>query len=71
MSTQRKYRRPSLTKTRAALATAVVTALAIAAPVAQASAATPRAVSPPASAAAIGPTLIGDVFDGPTTIVTS
>jgi hypothetical protein len=71
MSTQRKYRRPSPIRTRAALATAVITALAIAAPVAQASAATPPAVSPTASAAAIGPTLTGDVFNGRTAIVTS
>jgi hypothetical protein len=54
------------------LATAVITALAIAAPVAEASAATPP-VPPPAtaSAAATGPTLVGDVFNGGTAIVTS
>jgi hypothetical protein len=55
------------------LATAVITALAIAAPVGEASAATPPAVPPPAtaSAAATGPTLTGDTFNGPTAIVTS
>jgi hypothetical protein len=74
------------------LATAVITALAIAAPVAEASAATPvavprpattslRAVNPPApsfvkrsvarAGVASGPTLIGDVFNGGTAIVTS
>jgi hypothetical protein len=55
------------------LATAVITALAIAAPVAEASAATPDAVPPPASASAVatGPTLTGDVFNGPTAVVTS
>jgi hypothetical protein len=50
---------------RFAFGTAVITALAIAAPVAGASAAT----DPPA--AVVGPTLIGDVFNGNTTIITS
>jgi hypothetical protein len=50
---------------RAAFMTAVIAALAIAAPVAGANAAT----DPPATA--IGPTLTGDVFNGGTTIVTS
>jgi hypothetical protein len=71
MSTPHPYRRPSPLSTRAALATAAITALAIAAPVAQASAGPPPAVSPPASAAAIGPTLDGDIFNGHTAIVTS
>jgi hypothetical protein len=92
MSTQRQDRRPAPIRRLAALATAVIAALAIAAPVAEASAATPHAVpvraiaslpaanpQPPSSvepsvdraAVANGPTLIGDVFNGPTTIVTS
>jgi hypothetical protein len=73
MSTQRKDRRPSPIRRHAALATAVITALAIAAPVAEASAATPPADPPPASASAVatGPTLTGDVFNGPTAVVTS
>jgi hypothetical protein len=73
------------------LATGVITALAIAAPVAEASAATPHvpppaiashpAFNPPPSSSvehsvaragvASGPTLIGDVFNGGTAIVTS
>jgi hypothetical protein len=50
MSTQRQDRRPSPIRRRAALATGVITALAIAAPVAEASAATPHAVPPSAIA---------------------
>jgi hypothetical protein len=50
---------------RAALVTAVIAALAIAAPVAGA-----RAAGAP-TATAVGPTLIADVFNGGTTIVTS
>jgi hypothetical protein len=69
MSTQRKDRRPSPIRRRAGFATAVITALAIAAPVAEASAATPRAV--PAPATVKGPTLIGDTFNGGLAIVTS
>jgi hypothetical protein len=51
----------------------VITALALAAPVAEASAAAPHAVPPHgiASRAVTGPTLIGDVFNGGTAIVTS
>jgi hypothetical protein len=92
MSTQRHDRRPSPISRRAAVATGVIAALAIAAPVAEASAATPlavpprataslRAVNPPPrafvepsvarAAGATGPTLIGDVFNGGTAIVTS
>jgi hypothetical protein len=92
MSTQPKNRRPSPIRRRAALATGVIAALAIVAPVAEASAATPLAVPPPAiasvravnpprlssvepsvarAAVADGPTLIGDVFNGGTAIVTS
>ena len=74
MSTQRKDRLPSPIRRRAALATAVITALAIAAPVAGASAATPfAAVEPSAGPAgsANGPTLTGDTFNGATVIVTS
>jgi hypothetical protein len=63
MSTQRKERRTNPIRRRAALATAVIAALAIAAPAAEATAATP--------ASATGPTLIGDVFNGATTIVTA
>jgi hypothetical protein len=47
------------------LATVVVAALAIAAPVAEARASVPR------DAVATGPTLIGDVFNGGTTVVTT
>jgi hypothetical protein len=50
---------------RVAFVTAVIAAVAIAAPVAGASAAS---VAP---ATAVGPTLIGDTFNGGTTIVTS
>jgi hypothetical protein len=57
------------------LATGVIAALAIAAPVAEASAATPREVpffGPTAGVAvAIGPTVIGSVFNGGTTVVVS
>jgi hypothetical protein len=63
MSTQRKDRRPNPIRRHAALATAVIAALAIAAPIAGASAATP--------ADATGPTLVGDVFNGGTAIATS
>jgi hypothetical protein len=62
---------------RAVSAAGVIAALAIAAPVAEASAATPRAVpfsffGPWAGAAlAIGPTVIGDAFNGGTTVVVS
>ena len=68
MSTRRTDRRPSWIRRRAALAAAVIAALAIAAPASQASAATP----PPTPVATVaGPTLTGDVFNGPTEIVTS
>jgi hypothetical protein len=85
MSTQRQRRRPSPTRRRAALATAVITALAIAAPVGGASA-TPRAVErsaglfdpaflyDPAFAGwefAYAGNAIGDVFNGGTTVVVS
>jgi hypothetical protein len=55
------------------LATGVITALAIAAPVAEASAATPRAFFRPAVGLvyAQGPTLIADVFNGGTLAVIS
>jgi hypothetical protein len=68
------------------LATGIIAALAIAAPVAEASAATPLAISPPSTntpslsveepslgwaAVAIGPTIIGSVFNGGTTVVIS
>jgi hypothetical protein len=59
---------------RAALATAAVTGLAIAAPATPASAATPRVAiqtSAGSPGTAIGPTLIGDTFNGGTVIVTS
>jgi hypothetical protein len=55
----------SALRRQAAFATAVVGALAIAAPPAGAAAATDP------SATAVGPTLIGNVFNGSTTIVTS
>jgi uncharacterized membrane protein len=63
MFTQRTDRRSRPIRRRAAFATAVITALAIAAPVAGASAAEP--------ASATGPTLAGDTFNGGTAIVTS
>jgi hypothetical protein len=55
------------------LATGVITALAIAAPIAEASAATPVAVFEPSVGLlyAQGPTLIGDVFNGGTLAVVS
>jgi hypothetical protein len=56
------------------LATGVIAALAVAAPVAEASAATPLAVVEPSAglvAVAIGPTVIGSVFNGGTTVVIS
>lgn len=56
------------------MATAVITALAIAAPVAEASAATPRAVvqtSAGSAGSVAGPTLSGDTFNGGTAVVTS
>ena len=74
MQMQHTHRRRSSIRSCAALATAAITALAIAAPVAQATAATPRAiVQTPADSAscATGPTLIGDTFNGGTVIVTS
>jgi hypothetical protein len=73
MPAQPRDRRPSWAGRRAVVATAAVTALAIAAPVAHASAAQPTVIqTPPASAASVtGPTLIGDTFNGATVIVTS
>lgn len=91
MSTQRTPRQRGPIRTPVAVATVLITALALAAPVAEASAATPDAVArcagagitainPPPSCAvhsgehaavAIGPTLSGDVFNGPTLIITS
>jgi hypothetical protein len=73
MPTQPKHRPPSSIRRLAALATAAITALAIAAPVAQASAATPPVVQASAGSAgsATGPTLSGDTFNGGTVIVTS
>jgi hypothetical protein len=70
MSTQPTHRYPRLISRFAALAISVITAIAIAAPIADASAATPRAV-PQAAATAVGPTLIGNVFNGKLVIVTS
>jgi hypothetical protein len=52
-------------RSRSAFATAIITALAITGPVAAASAA------PEPSATVVGPTLIGDTFNGSTTIITS
>jgi hypothetical protein len=74
MPAQPKHGLPAFIGRRAAVATAAVTALAIAAPLATASAATPRAVvQTPAGTAgsAVGPTLVGDTFNGATVIVTS
>lgn len=71
---QPKHRRPSSIRRRAALATAAITALAIAAPVAQAGAATPTAglqTSASSAGSAIGPTLSGNAFNGGTVVVTS
>jgi hypothetical protein len=84
MSTQRKVRRPNLIRRYTALATAI-TALAIGAPATEATAAAPltTVASLPAInalsfdptvggvAVAIGPTVIGDVFNGGTTVVVS
>jgi hypothetical protein len=56
------------TQRRAALLTGIIAALALAAPVAGAGAATPSA-SP--TAVANGPTLTADTFNGGTAIVTS
>jgi hypothetical protein len=85
-------RRIGLLRRRAVCATGVITAMAIAAPVAQASAdPTPARALPafggfpgfggfggfgaglgfPAAAVAIGPTVIGSVFNGGTTVVVS
>jgi hypothetical protein len=73
MSTQRRHRRPSPIRRRAALATAVISALAIAAPVAGASAATPVAVDRSARGAefAFGGYSIGNVFNGGTAVIVS
>jgi hypothetical protein len=72
MFTQRAPRRRSPIRRPSAVATGLITALAIAAPITHASAATPAAVPPPAGTSlVIGPTLSGDVFNGPLTIVTS
>jgi hypothetical protein len=72
MSTQRQHRSPSPIRGRAALA-GVIAALAIAAPVAGATAATPRAVDPSGAQVSTvsGPILSADVFNGGTAIVTS
>jgi hypothetical protein len=86
MSTQHERRRPGPIRRRAALATAVITALALAAPVGGASAGAPRAVErsaglfdpaflyDPAYAGwevAYAGNAIGDVFNGGTTVVVS
>jgi anti-sigma-K factor RskA len=74
MPTQPQQRRPGSVRRCAAVATAAIAALAIAAPVAQATAATPRAVvqTPADSAGSVtGPTLSGNMFNGGTVIVTS
>jgi hypothetical protein len=52
-------------RSRTAFATAIITALAITGPVTGA-----RAAAEP-SATVVGPTLIGDTFNGSTTIITS
>jgi hypothetical protein len=56
------------TKRYVAALTGVVAALAIAAPITDASAATTPAAFPGSEAAAVGPTLIGSVFNGATVI---
>jgi hypothetical protein len=56
------------TKRDAAALAGVVAALAIAAPIADASAATTPAAFPGSEAAAVGPSLIGSVFNGETVI---
>jgi hypothetical protein len=87
MSPQRQHRRRSPIRRRAALATAVIAALAIAAPVGGASAATPRAAGLSAGLSAWLTELTGqaltegefafggygirDVFNGGTTVVVS
>lgn len=78
MFTHRKQPRSWIGR-RTALATGVLAALAIGAPVAEASVATPVAVRVAAVAAApagdgdsaTGPTIIGSVFNGGTAVVTS
>jgi hypothetical protein len=70
MFTQRKPRRRSPIRRGSALATGVITALAIAAPAAQASTASHPAGTT-GRAVAIGPSLRGDVFNGSVVIVTS
>jgi hypothetical protein len=82
MSAHRNHRRPTGLKRGAAIATGVLAALAIAAPVAEAGTADLRAADAPAAstvvpadgspgAVAVGPTIIDSVFNGPTTIVTT
>lgn len=75
MFTQRNHRSRSWTPRRAALATGVIAALAFAAPGAEANAATHVAAPAPAVASdrgsAIGPTIVGSVFNGGTVLVTS
>jgi hypothetical protein len=88
MSAQPQDQRRSPIRRRAALATGVITALAIAAPGAQASAAASPALPASAiaglrapvssvehpvgrAAVAVGPTIIGSVFNGGTAVVTS
>jgi hypothetical protein len=72
MSTQHQPRRSRRIGRRAALAASAIAALAIAAPGAEASAAATLAVPPPAAReSVVGPTLIGDVFNGSTVILTS
>jgi hypothetical protein len=70
MSTQPNHLRPRWIGRFAALSISAVTAVGIAAPIADASAATPHAV-PQAAATAVGPTLVGNVFNGKLVIVTS
>jgi hypothetical protein len=74
MLTHNRQRHLDAFARRAVLATAAIATVAAAAPATQASAATPR-TDPQASAApagsAVGPTLIGDTFNGATAIVTS